>query len=352
MKKMLIMLAMVVGISVMGQTNVNKPVFIRGNMNIAYDTKVKVDSSGKPLKGVKDTYTLNVNVCNSVVFRGNITDTPIIKEGYISQSITQSRKLDYNLVCDIINPNNTNQIKQNVGKIIGSVPVSEEGVYDYKNGNLAISVLPLGLAPGFDSRFDGAGYGKPLIRPPNYLETLKRDIVNITKTSNGKTVTIQLKKWDKFEMKNVILASGPVQSYSRVTVNGLMIFEYTKNCWFFKDFNLNYTVNNQVINDNVTGTIIYSEELNKYTFDVRFNENVNENAVFAQAQDESAFFQIDENLSALVGEMSYVDVKNKDKETVSSKVDINLTGNKINKYQAMAMCKVLVFLAISPMNSD
>jgi hypothetical protein len=39
-------------------------------------------------------------------------------------------------------------------------------------------------------------------------------------------------------------------------------------------------------------------------------------------------------------------------DTLASDVTIDLTGNKLTKQQAMCLCKLLVFSAIVPMNSD
>ena len=54
------------------------PTFIKGDMAIAYNTQ----SSDKPVPGVKDVYTLNINVDNSVLLVGEIDDTPQIIDGW------------------------------------------------------------------------------------------------------------------------------------------------------------------------------------------------------------------------------------------------------------------------------
>ena len=45
-------------------------------------------------------------------------------------------------------------------------------------------------------------------------------------------MTVSLKRYDKMEFHNVVLAEVPVQIYQPVTVNGQMLYDYDKNCWF------------------------------------------------------------------------------------------------------------------------
>ena len=62
----------------------NPPTFIRGGMSMQFNTKTQTDSSGKPKLGVTDNYQVNVNVCNSTIFRGGISATPLVMGGMLN----------------------------------------------------------------------------------------------------------------------------------------------------------------------------------------------------------------------------------------------------------------------------
>lgn len=327
---------------------------IKGTIDIKYPTR----QLPAPTKGVKDIYKLNVNVANSVLFVGQITDQPQIIEGMFSRAVTQPRLLNYDIACDVINPRNPAQTK-NVGRMFGLVPISPEGIYQYDKGTLEISVLPMGNAGGFTSKFGGVAQGKPLARPANWMETLKRETINITRSVNGKAMTVVLKKYDKMEYRQHILAAGPVAIYQNVTVNGEMLYDYEKYSWFFNNVTVQYADNGVVKIDRLTGTIRWVESPQRktngegeYQFDIRVNEPPpNASAAFAPAADESAFFETDTTIPALTGTMKYKDALSGE-TTVASAVTIDLVGNNLTKQQVMVLAKVIIFSAVVPMNSD
>jgi|ERR1035441_171320 hypothetical protein len=355
MKKLpLAVFAWVFALSVMAQST-NAPTFVKGTLDIKYNTR----QSDKPVKGVKDRYTVNVNVCNSALFHGTITDQPQIIEGWISKSVTQPRLVDYDLALDVVNPKNPAQIR-NVGRLFGNVPIASDGTYKYDAGTLSVDVLPSGTAPGFSSKFTGSAIGKPMGRPANWLDTFKGNAVSITRNVGGKTTTVVLKKYDRMQFQNVVLGAGPMQAYPQVTVNGEMLYDYDKNCWFFNNVSLMYGRNR----DALTGTIRWVESPQRktngegeYQFDVRVNEPPpSESAAFAAPTDESAFFESDASVPALAGTMKYKDTvrqnPNAEPTTLSSGVTIDLTGNNLSKQQVMALTKVIIFAAVVPMNAD
>jgi hypothetical protein len=241
----------------------------------------------------------------------------------------------------------------------GTVPISSDGVYNYDKGNLVIDILPVGNAAGFTSKFTGTAAGKPLVRPANWSDTI-RQAVNITRMVNGKTTTITLKRYDKMEFHNVVLAQGPVQIYQPVTLNGTMLYDYDKSCWFFNNFTVQYTEGTNVKLDHVTGTMRWIEDpqrksngLGHYDFDIRVNEPMPDaSAAFAAPTDESAFFATNTSIPGLTGTMNYKDTLNADGDTTSSAVTVDLTGNSINKQQVMVLAKVIIFASVIPMNSD
>lgn len=323
---------------------------IKGNMEISYGSRTQVDGSGKPTMGAKDIYNVNVNVANSAIFKGTIIDYPLVMGGVFGGNVAQARSLNYDIACDVVNPKNPAQIK-NVGRMFGKVPIEQSGTYRYDTGSLQVSVLPIGNAGGFDSKFSGTTIGKPLIRPLNWLETMQRSAVNITRSVNGKTMTVVLKKYDKMEFRQHTIGAGPVAVYSSCIVNGEMLYDYDKSCWFFN----NVTVQSSAGFDRLTGNIRWMEAASgegEYQFDIRVNEPPpNEGAAFSPASDEAAFFETDSKVPSLTGTMKYKDTK-KGKITLSSAVTIDLVGNNLTKQQAMILCKIIIFSTVVPMNSD
>ena len=350
--------------SALGQTNL-PPVPVKGTIAIKFDSRL----NSTPTKGVVDTYDVAVNVGNSVLFTGKITDRPQIIDGWVNKTVVQSRAVTYDVATDVINPRNVTQTK-NVGKLYGKVPISSDGVYDYDAGSLEISVLPVGNAGGFTSKFRGKALGKPLVRPAGWLENMKKEAVNITRKVGGKVTTVVLKKYDKMEYRQVTLSAGPVAMYQEVTLNGEFLYDYEKNCWFLNNVTAQYVtfetnsvskvLENVVRVDRLGGTIRYVESPNRkvsgegeYQFDIRVNEPiVNQSAIFAAPSgDESSFFETDNSSPSLTGTMKYKDTL-KDGVTLASNVIIDLVGNNITKQQTMVLVKTLIFSAVVPMNAD
>lgn len=346
MKKFLI--AMLVGalaLPLMAQTNA--PTFIKGDLAIQYNTR----TTSPIAHGVKDLYTLNINVCNSALFHGTITDQPQLIEGMFSKSITQPRVLTYDLQADLMNPKNIAQVR-NVGRLFGSVPINSDGLYQYSQGNLVMDIIPMGQANGFTSQFTGDVQGHALNRPKNWMDSFSLSAITLTKTSNGKTTTILVTKYDKMVFNNTILGAGPAQFYSQATVTGEMLYDYDKNAWFFNHVMITYAGHNDII----TGTIRWVEPVRgsgQYEFDVRVNEPAPaENAAFASGPtDESAVFDTDTNIPGLTGTMKYKDTLRGDL-TLASAVTIDLKGNNLTKQQTMLLCKVIILSSVVPMNSD
>ena len=352
--------ALAIAISVSAQTNNsnNANSFIRGMMNITFVTHQNPPNT----KGIQDVYDINLNVANSVLFHGKMTDRPQISEGIFTKSITQSRSLKYNVSCDVMNPKNITQVKKNISTLQGFVNIAPSGEYNY-SGGLGFSVLD--RMAGSDSKFSGVASGKPMDRPSNWMDTLQRQAVNITRTVNGKTTTVTLKKYDKMEFRSLVLAAGPIPLYQDATVNGEMLYDYEKNTWFFNNVNVSYavTVNGENIikSDRITGTIRWVEDehrksngLGEYQFDIRVNEPVaSEGAAFSSSStDESAFFAVDTSVPGLSGTMKYHDTLNGNGDTLKSDVAIDLVGSSITKQQLMILNKIVIFISVIPMNSD
>ena len=349
----IVALIALMAIGASAQTNGPAPT-IKGTINIKYNSRIQPN-----VKGVKDVYNLNINVANSALFNGTITDQPQIIEGMFSKAVTQPRLLNYDVGCDVVNPKNPAQTR-NVGHMFGLVPISSDGVYQYDKGTLEVSTLPMGNAPGFTSKFTGVAAGKPLVRPANWMDTLKREAVNITRSVNGKTMTVVLKKYDKMAYQQTVLAAGPVAIYQSVTVNGEMLYDYEKYSWFINNVTVQYPENGVIKIDRLTGTIRWVESPQRktngegeYQFDIRVNEPPpNAAAAFAPAADESAFFETDTTTPALTGTMKYKDTLSGGETTTASVVTVDLVGNNLSKQQVMVLAKMIIFSAVVPMNAD
>jgi hypothetical protein len=329
--------------------------FIKGTMNISFDTR----GGDKPRPGTVDTYTISLNVSNSAKFVGTIAQLPTIPSSIIGTG-GQVGNLTYDLKCDVVNPKNPLQTR-NVGKIYGVVPVSASNAYDFADGTLKTQVFAIGMAKGFDSKFSGYALGKPPTPPDNILSKLKRDAINFTKSVGGQQMKIVVTKYDVMQFNQHVLAAGPVQIYGEVTVNGTMVYDYDRSSWYFQHIVVQYWDNGRQVQDTISGDIRWVEDDNRkvngigeYQFDIRVNEPPpGEGEVFAQASDESAFFNTDTNVQGLSGTMKYKDTMIKDGTDVSnSNVDIDLKGTKLNKQQVMYLCKLILFSTVVPLNSE
>jgi hypothetical protein len=322
----------------------------QSNLTVKGEIDIKFNSRNQ--RGANDVYTLRVNVANSALFQGTITDTPQLIDGWMSKKITQPRSLSYDINCDVVNPKNPAQTK-NVGRMYGKVGIDSDGTYRYDNGTLTVDILPIGNAGGFSSKFGGLATGKPLMRPSNWLETLTCSTVNITRNVNGKTMTVALKRYDKMDFRQHVIGAGPVQIYQPVTVNGELLYDYDKSCWFFNNLTMQYADAGMVKIDRLSGTIRWDKKASAYDFDVRVNEPPpKDTAAFEmKASDESSFFETDTTIPALTGTMKYKDSTRGD-VTMASMVTIDLVGNNITKQQLMSLCKIIIFSSVVPMNAD
>lgn len=320
--------------------------FIKGDVNIRYNTRSKVDSAGVPEKGVADIYTLDLNVSNSSAFRGTISQVPYIAGGAFSSN--QAGSLIYALETDVINPKNPSQ-KKNVGKIFGSVPVNENNVYDYSSGGVKNNTFGMGQGRGFESKYNGLALGKPPVRKTGFFESVKQDALKLV---NGKGASIQITKYDKMEFQNLTLASGPVQFYPDSVVSGVMIYDYGRSAWHFQSVTVTYTnpEDGKRVQDNITGNIRWNKD--QYDFDVRVNEPVaTEASMFAAASKEEDFFAVDNSNPALTGVMKYKDTQSGGK-VIASSVVVDLTGNKLAKQQTMYLAKLIFLVSIVPINAE
>ncbi len=319
-----------------------KPLNITGSMNIRFDSRAN--------PAALDTYNLNINVADSAIFKGTITQKQFV-HNYVGSN--QNGQLTYSIDTAVVNPKNPAQTRD-VGRFFGSVPVDAKNVYRFDDGFLKISVLPIGQAKGFESRFTGTAMGKP--PAVSGVARLKQEAMRLVSPKGG---AVTLRNYDVMRFQNVVLAAGPVQIYPDVTVSGDMVYDYDRSIWYFKNVSFTYAADAAKRQDTLTGTIRWIEDPNRsanglghYEFDVRVNEPPpTEAAVFGATSDEASFFASDDTIPGLTGTMNYKDTMNGDSVSASA-IQIDLHGNRLTKVQTMALAKILFFTMTVPLNSE
>ncbi len=335
MKKLLsILIACLFALNIAAQ--VPDQTFIKGSVLIKFDSRLK---SGA--ENITDKYTLDLNVSNSALFKGIIEHRPFIKN---TISANQPAQLVYNLETSIVNPKNPAQTK-NVGQIIGVVPIDENNLYNFGGGSAKINVFGVGQARGFESKFNGMAQGKPPVK--SGFAALKQDALKLV---NSKNAAITVTKYDKMEFQNIVLAAGPVGTYTEVVVSGVFLYDYTRSAWYFTNFTVSYTADGKRIQDSITGDIRWAK--GAYEFSVKVNEPLpSESAVFSAVADEAAFFASDDETPSLTGKCVYKDSESGGK-VVASNVTVDLVGNKLTKNQTMVLAKLLFLVAVVPFNAE
>lgn len=346
---------MLTAMSAVAQSNAPVNTFIKGTMNIKFETRVPDNAGAKPKPGTVDTYDMNLVMSDSVAIKGQVFSTPVIQGSMFG--VNQQASLRYNLKFDIINPVNPSQRKPDVGLLAGVVPITPEGLYDYSNGGLKLTVYATGKAEELISPFGGKAQGRPLIKSKGgILDTIKKEAMSLKKVVNGKTVAVVVKKYDTMEFQSHVLPAGPVGTYTQCKVDGKMIYDYERYVWYFKDVVIDPATGS---NMRLSGNIRWHEGQKQggtrdghYEFDVRVNEpEATEDDSFSAPTDESAFFQVDTKVPSLTGTMKYRD-SIPGESVMSSEVAINLVGNQLDRRQCMALTKLLFFTCIVPMNAE
>jgi len=331
---------------------------IKGKLDIQFNSRVQVDSAGNSTVGVKDVYTFDLTVVDTLGFQGTIQSLPTILTARMG-SEKQRAALTYNLNLLIANPANLTQ-KKSVGKLVGEVQIDKQGVYHFDEGTLRIAVDAAGKATGFESAFRGTAAGKPP-KSNSLLERVKKQAQTITRQVKGKTVSLIVKDYDIMTLRGLVLAAGPVRTYPETTVNGEMMYDYERSAWYFRNLTMTCQVEGKTVTDKLSGNIKWVESPQRksngqgqYEFDVRFNEPEQasgEAAVFQKADDEAAFFATDTSLPSLTGTAKYVDRFRGDTVT-SSAVAIDLVGNNLNKTQVVNAFKLIWLVSVVPVNAE
>lgn len=347
---------MLVALGAAAQTNPT----VKGTIEIDYRTRRDTTPDGKVKPGVSDLYKMNITVANRAQFAGSVSHLPMLSG--VVFGTAQEGSLHYNLNASVVNPNPPHQSKT-VGRLTGTVPIDRSGTYQFSDGTLRMGIDASGNARGFEGKFLGKAIGKPPKKDSLFDKAAKqaKQAINVTKEIGGKKVTIVVRDYDKMVFSGHVLATGPVQSYPDAQVNGEMLYDYERLAWYFQGVTILYSVDGKTITDKLTGNIRWVESPQRksngegeYQFDVRVNEpeqKSTEDAVFAKASDEGAFFEANPNIAALVGTMKYKDAFSGDTVTQSA-VTIDLAGNNLNRQQVMNLTKLLLISCVVPMNAE
>ncbi len=332
---------------------------IVGTLNIDFQTR----SGDTPAVGTADIYKVNLAVTDSLVFAGTVKAKPYIAGALSAVGYgAQGASVDYDIGLQVKNPANPTQTKT-VGKFVGAVPIDRKGTYRYQDGTLRIAIDATGRAADFTSTFRGTAAGKAPEGAESVFDKVAKQKLSISKLVRGEAKQILVTKYDQMGFDGLVLAAGPVRIYPEATVGGSMVYDYDRSAWYFKDVTIAYVVDGKDTTDRISGNIRWIEDpmrasngKGQYEFDVRVNEPLDakattEAAVFAPTDDESAFFATDTGIPSLTGTAKYVDTMSG--ETVrSSKVDVDLTGNGLNKQQTVNLAKLIWLVNIVPMNAE
>lgn len=353
-----ILTVLVLAFQAFGQSNKPAVVFIKGTLDIKFNSRTRLTPEGKIQPGITDNYAVDLNYSDRAKFTGTITNTPPIFSSILGREL-QAGQLDYRVSLSVVNPANISQVRA-VGNLTGTLPVDARGVYRFQDGSMRIGVNAIGRASAFESKFSGIAEGRPP-KSDSAIAKLKKEAISLTREIGGKKVRIVVNDYDKMRFISHGLPAGPVASYTDAQVNGEMLYDYERTAWYFQGVTISYTHEGKPRNDKLTGNVRWIERPRsgatrdgEYQFDIRFNEpeqKPTESAVFAAASDESSFFESDPSLSAITGTMQYKDTFAG--EAVSqSAVKVDLTGSKIDHQQGMTITKLIFFSCIVPFNAE
>lgn len=338
---------------------ITQPGAINGSAQISFGSRTNLNDKGKPQKGAKDVYDINLSVAKTTEFKGKIERYPLIVSDILGRT-EQPAQLVFSVNLGVINPADMTQ-KKTVGKWVGTVPINTNGVYELSGAGDSkhrISIDAIGRAPAFTENFGGSLYGKG---------KKTGGVMSYVRQIQGKEVKLEVKNSDPMRFENVTLAAGPAQSYPRATVNGNLDYDYETGNWLTNGLKFHYVLNGKEYDDVVTGSIKWVEDPNRasngkgqYEFNLRFNEGkakpaTTEADAFTNLSDEEAFFAVDNSVPALTGTVKYEDTFTSsgggDPVPSVSKVTYQLDANMLTKQQIMNFLKLWI-VATGPTNDE
>jgi hypothetical protein len=347
------------------------PGAIKGTMDIKFNTRTAIDTTGKapqgsPAIGARDVYATNLEVLNSVLFQGNIERQPWMPTAVLGRTL-QDGYVGYDLKATLRNPSNPNQTVA-LGGWIGGMTLDGNGKYSLNQppegkGRLRIATNTVGNVPGFTSNYSGEMLGR-MPAQAGLWGVADRASRQATKTYsryvNGQTVTVTVKGADPLAFNNVTLAQGPVATYPETKLSGSIDYDAEEGNWYV-DVTASYAVGGKAMQDRYSGTIRWQEDPARkqngkgaYAVNVRVNEKpASEADTFksATASIEDAFFAPDNTVPGFGGTVSYVDTFQAGDKVIASKVAYAVDANQVSRVQTMNFAKILM-LMIGPFNDE
>lgn len=321
---------------------------ITGTMDITFNTRMtqNVGSDGKPNKGVKDTYKVNLKA-GAVEFKGSIDRTPRISSKVMGREV-QRGSLFYSLALSV---NGTY-----LGDWLGTVVTDDAGQYMWNgagdpNSKPRIQIQAVGNQAAFTDYFSGVMLGKGS-QPGGTAKFVR-------KLSGGKVATYTAANVDPMDFRQLVVAKGPLGTHYRFTVDGKLIYDRESGSWITEGITILPDGAKQA--DKITGSIRWVEDPNRasngkgeYLLNLRWNEDrvqPSEETFTGGDVDEESFFAVDKSKPGLTGKILYEDKLGTDESVISSKVTFDVIANNMERNQILAFLK-LWLVGVGPLNDE
>lgn len=349
MKRSLLALALTATLtaSALAQKTVNGPA-ISGTMDILFNTRLtqNVGADGKPNKGVKDVYKINLKA-GATEFKGTIERTPRIASGILGREV-QRGSLFYSLALSV---NGTY-----LGDWLGTVVTDDAGQYLWNgagdpNSKPRIQIQSVGNQAAFTDYFSGVMLGKGS-QPGGTAKFVR-------KLGGGKVATYTANNIDPMDFRQLVVAKGPLGAHYRFTVDGKLIYDRESGSWITEGISI--LPEGAKTPDKITGSIRWVEDPNRasngkgeYVLNLRWNEDrvqTTEETFTGGEVDEESFFAVDKAKPGLTGKILYEDKVGTDDAVVSSKVTFDVIANNLERNQILAFLK-LWLVGVGPLNDE
>jgi len=333
--------------SALAQKVVNGPA-ITGTMDIIYNTRLpqNIDATGKPEKGVKDIYKVNLKA-GATEFKGTIERAPRIVSSVLGRE-TQRGQLFYSLALSVGGTY--------LGDWLGTVVTNDTGQYLWNgagdpNSKPRIQVQSVGNQAAFTDFFSGIMIGKGS-QPGGTAKFIR-------KLGGGKVATYTAQNIDPMDFRQLVVAKGPLGSHYRFTVDGKLVYDRESGSWITEGISI--TPDGSKTPDKITGSIRWVEDPNRavngkgeYILNLRWNEDriqPNEESFTGGVVDEDSFFAVDKSKPGLTGKISYEDKRTPDDKVVASKVVFDVVANNMDRNQVLSFLK-LWLVGVGPLNDE
>jgi hypothetical protein len=327
------------------QKLVNGPA-ISGTMDIVFNTRQQTGADGKPAKGAKDVYKINLKA-GATEFKGTVERAPRIASGVLGREV-QRGQLFYALALSV---NGTY-----LGDWLGTVVTDDAGQYLWNgsgdpNSKPRIQVQSVGNQAAFTDYFSGIMLGKGS-QPGGTAKFVR-------KLGGGKVATYTANNIDPMDFRQLVVAKGPLGSHYRFTVDGKLIYDRESGSWITEGINI--TPEGAKTPDKITGSIRWVEDPNRaangkgeYVLNLRWNEDkvqTTEETFTGGEVDEDSFFAVDKAKPGLTGKILYEDKMGPDGNVIASRVTFDVLANNLERNQVLAFLK-LWLVGVGPLNDE